>query len=443
MKPTVKSALWGITAVTAVLALAAGLAAYTGLAPAGRVTMLATWTGNEQKAFEKVLDAFTDETGIRVDYTGTRALNQVVLSQVQKGTPPDVAALWSAGELERYARNGDLHPLNDVIGRDREDYRPQWRLAESSAAEAPFYVIPVKASLKSMIWFNPRRFPRPAPKTWAELMKRSDAEVAAKRTPWCMGMSDPPTSGWAGTDWIEDIVLHRYGPDVYQRWASGELSWTSKEIEGAWRTWGEVAARPGSVPGGSMATLVADYQDAGRLMVGARPACSLQHQPSFIMTDYQDGPPPGKTYPVTDYDYFPFPKFDGRPEDSAVVSADLLGMFNDTKEARRLVRFLASEKTQRIWPAVPSSAAFSLNRRVHETGADPISRKISGMLTSPDYLLCLDASDLFPAAMQNAFNRAALAYVNRPDKLGLILRDLERIRSTVQRKRWSTSTCGR
>src|SRR5690606_34279075 len=64
-----------------VLAVALSLAATPAFAQSGRVTMLGTWGGQELEAFEKVLAAFTAETGIEVDFTGTRDLVAVLTTR--------------------------------------------------------------------------------------------------------------------------------------------------------------------------------------------------------------------------------------------------------------------------------------------------------------------------------------------------------------------------
>src|SRR5712691_5838717 len=98
----------------------------------------------------------------------------------------------------------------------------------------------------------------------------------------CAGMADGSRSGWPGTDWIEDIVLHQSGPSVYDRWAAGALPWTSAPIVRAWQTFGQVAAAAGAVHGGLEAELVTSYGVAGRPMFSYPPGCYLEHEGSFI-----------------------------------------------------------------------------------------------------------------------------------------------------------------
>src|SRR2546429_7160519 len=246
---------------------------------AGSVTVLASWTGTEQKAFEQVLNGFTRKTGIRVHYEGTRALSQVLAADVQQGTAPDIAVLPSLGDLAGYVRQNALRPLDDVIspGKDRS-HSAQWRKLETldSGGRSPRYAVAVKATLKSLVWYDPRRLPdlRSAPpRTWDELVAASQAHRAANQAPWCLGMGAPPTSGWSGTDWIEDTLLHRSGADVYRQWASGKLEWTSPQVRQAWTTWGTVAVGPGMVYGGPDAALLTDFNDAGQPMFADPPGC--------------------------------------------------------------------------------------------------------------------------------------------------------------------------
>jgi len=90
-----------------------------------------------------------------------------------------------------------------------------------------------------------KRPPRQVPRTFEELTALSRDIAAGGATPWCMGVSAQSTSGWPGTDWIENILLHQSGLDVYQEWATGRLPWTSPQVRQAWTTWGQVVADPG------------------------------------------------------------------------------------------------------------------------------------------------------------------------------------------------------
>ncbi|XVS68050.1 ABC transporter substrate-binding protein [Actinosynnema sp. CA-299493] len=420
--------------VLAVALLASGACATTS---SGTVTVMASWTGSEEDAFREVLDRFEAATGIGYEYRGTRAVDQVLAADVQRDAAPDVAVLPNPSVLAAYARQGELHPLDEVLGDQSGSYGPQWLTLQRVGRDRQ-YAVAVKADVKSTIWYATANADWPTPVTWEELVALSRRLGAEGRTPWCLGMGSPPVSGWPGTDWVEDILLHSAGPEVHREWASGRLAWTSPQVRQAWQAWGELVASPGAVRGGAQAALLTDFDDAGRALFANPPGCLLEYQASFAMGGYQAVEREGGSTPRpgADFDFFPFPG--GRVSS---VSADLAGMFHDTPEARALIKFLASDEAQRIWPEMRGGSVFSANKTVTDVYDDDLSRRIARRLTTDP--LCLDASDLMPARMTDAFYRAVLEYLHAPARLDALLADLDEVRASLNDPgQWLDVPCG-
>lgn len=416
-----------------------GLSACSAATGSKTLTVLASWEGAEQEAFEAVLARFEQESGIEVDYRGTRSVSQVLRSDVQKGRPPDVAVLPNPGELARYADSGELKSLDGVLGEvPGAQWLPLQRLGTPS-----YYTVVVKADLKSLIWYRPGTLPAPPPRTWAELVALSGDLAARGPSPWCLGMESQSTSGWPGTDWIEDILLRRSGPEVYQRFAAGELPWTSTEVRQAWEDWGRLVTQPGAVRGGANGALLLPFGDAAKPMFATPPGCVLDHFASSRISGYQqyEAKPA-----VADFDFFPFPVV-GATADPATapagVSADLAGMFVESEEAEALMRYLASERGQAVWPSRAAGATFSINRNLLDQGVyrDPLSVRVAQRLTSGPW--CFDASDMMPATMSDAFQRAVLDYLGSPGELEGLLEALEQVRLGVPADERLNLPCGR
>lgn len=419
----------------AVILTNAVLTACSAPGSAGSVSVLGPWIGEEERHFRQVLNTFERETGVQVVYQGTRALHEVLLSNVQKGTLPDIAILFSPGELGQYQHSGMLHRLDDIIAPQRDAYSKQWLELQKLGTDNLYGVV-VKADLKNIIWFN-THVAHPTIQTWEQLVSFSDTIAKTGGTPWCMGMGSTPTSGWPGSDWIENILLHQFGTDVFQQWTSGALPWTSPQVRKAWEDWGRITATTGS-----RSALLTEFGDAGRPMFINPPGCFLDHQPSFIMVNYQtyDGAPK----PGIDFDFFGFPGFASQPANAAgetfAVSADMASMFNNTPQARQLIRYLATDKAQEIWPRIGGS--FSVNRNVQpNVYPDEVSKRIAQQLTTAD-TLCFDAADLMPATMRNAFYRAVLEYLNDPAQLDRLLQELDGVRQGIAREEWLNVPCG-
>jgi alpha-glucoside transport system substrate-binding protein len=136
------------------------------------------------------------------------------------------------------------------------------------------------------------------------------------------------------------------------------------------------------------------------------------------------------------------------------VSADLLGMFNDTPAARQLVAYLAGVDAQQIWPKIPAGGATSANMNVTNLKPsvypDKVDAAIAQIMTNPHATLCFNASDLMPPTMQNAFYQGVMEYLQDPSpaQLTAILQRLEHVRQAVYQPHIAfqslpTFTCGR
>ncbi|MCA1702198.1 MAG: ABC transporter substrate-binding protein [Actinobacteria bacterium] len=417
------------------------LAACATLESAGTVTVLGPWTDETAKDFERELASFEADTGIDVIYRGTSALNQDLLADVKKGTQPDIAMLFSLGELAQYQRDKVVHPLDDVIESKSDAYIEQWPKLQNLGTDKPYAVV-VKVNFKSIIWFNPTHFTDP-PQTWDDLVARSQIIAETNGKPWCSGMGSTPSTGWPGTDLIEDIMLHQFGIEIYQQWVSGELSWMSQQVRQSWINWGEIMAFAGY-----KSALLTDFGDAGHPLFTNPPGCFLLHHPSFTIGGYLDyldeiGATPQPDVP---FDFFPFPKFGSQGSDSDsnawVVSADFAAMFNKTPQAEKLIQYLATEEGQKIWPKIVKSGSLSAHKDVDRSDyGNDVSRGIADKLTSAK-TLCYDAADLMPATMRNAFQRAVLEYLSDPSQLDSLLMKLEQVRLKLADDSWLHGACG-
>jgi alpha-glucoside transport system substrate-binding protein len=392
----------------------------------GTVSVLGVWGGSEQETFLELVRPFEEATGIDVQYTGTRDLNAVLTTRVQGGNPPDLAGLPGPGQMAQFARDGELVDLSGVLDIDAfgENYAQTW--VDLGSVDGALSGIFIKASVKGLIWYNAKVWEEQGfaiPQSWDELMALSRRMAESGTRPWCIGVESGAASGWPGTDWLEDIVLRQAGPEAYDRWYQGELAWTSDEIRTAWETWGEIVGDPRMVFGGAATMLTTNFGQSGNPLFNEPPGCYMHHQASFITDFFLESNP--DLQPVEDFNFFPFPPMDGQDGESVEMAGDLFGMFNDTPQARALIRYLTSAEAQAIW--VERGGAISPNQRVPlEAYPDPLSRQSAELLTSAE-VVRFDASDLMPEAMNNAFWQAILEFIQNPRALDRILTSLDRV----------------
>lgn len=370
------------------------------------IRILASWEGPEIEAFRAVVAPFEERTGHRVIVSSTRDLKGSLSRSLSAGDPPDLAGLPGPGYLLELARAGSLVDLGDVI--DTGVYK---------AETAPGFV--ELGTVKGLFWYQPDVFQPGQPASWAELQSmalRSSSDIP----PWCVGLASDASSGWPGTDWVEDFVLRQSGPRIYDDWVAGTLRWTSPHIRWAFQSFGTVLSE-GDVAGGMEGALQTHFSRAGDGLFTDPPGCLLAHQGSFMSTFLDEA----VRRHGGRYDFVRFPDIDPRFGDALIGAGDLFALTRDTPGGRDLVRYLISAEAQRLM--VRGGGALSGNLTVREY-PDDISQRQAALLADAA-LFRFDASDSMPDLMHEAFWQAILDFAADPAELDTILEHLDAVQA--------------
>jgi len=411
-----------VTSLVAVLALIFALLGCqnTPTGPlGGTVTVVGSWSGDEEAAFNAMVAPFETSTGIDVKYTGTRDLNGLLWEGVAKGHPPDVAGLPGPGQMAEFARHGSLKNLTTTIDVSQYKANTVPTFIDLGTVDGALVGVFIKATLKGLIWYNPNVYTLDAPATWADLERDANLARRDEAKTWCMSLGSDATTGWPATDWIEDIVLRQSGPDIYDDWVAGRIPWTSPEIKTAWQFFGNIVNDAYGGPAGFIGT---DFEDGGNGLFSNPPQCIFHHQATFMTTFFEANAAARKG----EYDFFPFPELDARYANSVTGAGDLFGMFNDTPQSRALMEYLLTPEAQSIW--VSRGGALSVNTQVTNY-PDDISSRAAQILTSAERFR-FDASDLMPEDMNAAFLQGVVDFVRDQSQLDTILQSLDQVQSS-------------
>ncbi len=424
------------SAASSAAATAAQSAAATAAATAaggkigGSVSIVAVWSGgtdpkSEEFAFKSVLKPFTDATGVTINYTSTRDINAVLTTGVASGNLPDVAGLPGPGKVVELAKQGVLKALEDTI--DVPAYVADTPGASALQVDGKQYAEFFKGSIKGLIWYNPKVYTGGVPTSWDDLNAKATAALASlpNTKEWCIGLkSGPGSDGWPGTDWIEDIILRQSGASVYDSWVAVKTKWTSPEIKGAWQEYGKAVSNTYGDPTSINGT---NFGDTGNQLFKTPPGCLFHHQASFITSFFEKGTAGLKA--GTGYDFFPMPDINPANAGSVTGGGDLLGMFNDTPQAKALMKYLITPEAQAIWPKL--GGAISGSKSVSpDVYPDDISKKSAAALSSAK-VFRFDASDAMPVAMSDAFLKGILDFTKDQSKLAAILTTLDTVQTSA------------
>lgn len=365
------------------------------------ITMFYQWSGQEEQRLQEILKPLGDACGIKFQVTSTRD-PAVLDTQVKGGNPPDVA-FWDIGHVNTY--QAKLVPL-DTLGADKNNY--QAFFTDPGTFGGKWLALPVKTDIKSIIWYSPTVFKAKGytvPTTWDELNTLVDKMVANGDVPWNMGFESGSATGWAGVDWIEEILLVQKGPQYVQDLISGKTPYSDAAVATAWQTYGKWATDPKFTPGGAQGTLSTSFTAAIDNTFADPPQAMMVRQSGFtsgeITTKY-----PNLKY-GTDFDFFVMPGTQG-----IQGGADWLMAFKNTPAVQALVTYLASPLGGANW----AKANFDLSPNKGAAGnyTDPAEVKKGDILANAKgYVLSM--GDVIPGSFQTAQWQGLVNYINGQD----------------------------
>lgn len=395
------------------------------------VTASGVWSDAELDSFLAMAAPFEERTGIDIQFEETHDYNALLTLKIQSGNPPDVAALPNLGAMRQYAAQGILVPLDDVLDMPRIETQYPQGLLDLAMVDGNTYGIFIKTSVKSLVWYRPDVFREhgwQVPVTWEEL-DALEQEIIAETgaTPWCIGLESGAADGWPGTDWIEDIMLRTAGPQVFDQWWQHQIPWDAPASVAAWEAWGAIANDPQMSFGGAQYVINTQAGHSPFPMFDEEPGCYLHKQGSFITTYIQTQFP--EVQLGENLNFFSLPAINEGHGNPLLVAGDLFGLFNDTPQARAFMEYLTTPEAQQIWAA--RGGYIAPNQAVPtDVYPDDMTRQVAQLYVEAETVR-FDASDLLPQAVQDAFFKGVLQYVQDPNLLQSILGNIETVAQEV------------
>jgi alpha-glucoside transport system substrate-binding protein len=358
----------------------------------GSVSVVGVWTGDEQKSFQAVIDAFNQQyPNVNVRYTSAGDnVPTVVSTAVQGGNPPDIATIAQPGLIKEFQQKGALRPLDYVRSTLDANYPPDFvRLGE---IDGKLYSFVYKGSNKSTVWFNASAFRGAgvtAPASWDEFLSDARTLKASGVDAYSIGGAD----GWTLTDLFENIYLRQAGEDKYDQLARHQIPWTDQSVKTALRTMAQVLGDSANIVGGTSGALQTEFPQSVENVFTDPPRGAM-----VIEADFVPGVVAGQTKlrPVTGYGEFAFPTVGDSSSNVVVGGGDSITTFRDTPAVRAFASFLASTDGARVWAA--RGGFSSPNRNIGASVyPDEQTARIAGALAQAQTVR-FDMSDLAPAS---------------------------------------------
>jgi alpha-glucoside transport system substrate-binding protein len=389
--------LLAVVLVALVCGLTAGCGGGEPATDASRtIDVFGPYRGAEADRFVETLRPFTRKTGIPIRYIGSVDFVDDLLVRTGEGNdPPDVAVVPQPGLVRQLADERKLVPL-DAATAAAVRANTQADLVALARDGDTLYGVPYRLTVKSLVWYRPDVFAEygwTPPRTLAQL---DDLVRRIRRrglTPWCFSMSAGTATGWAATDWVEDIVLRTAGQARYRAWARGSLPFSSPAIESAFARFRSLVLAPGQVHGGLAAVIEVPVDEAGLPLFDDPPGCVLYKQADFAVGWMPSGTSIGDDGDVS---WFVLPGVTTAPP-PLLLGGDAIVQFRRNADVDALMAYLAGPTAGESW--VRAGGFISPKDSIPTSAYPEQYVKAFAKEVADTPALVFDASDQMPPAI--------------------------------------------
>ncbi|NTU65435.1 MAG: extracellular solute-binding protein, partial [Chloroflexi bacterium] len=223
---------------------AAGTGSFLDRALAGefkgtKVTATGPFVDADAQKFDATMKAFEDKTGIDIQYQGSKEFEASIKAAMDSDTAPDIIDFPQPGLLASFARQGKIQDVSKFLNMDalKANYNQSWldmAMVPGSDGNKIMGGVWERVNGKSLVWYPKKAWDEAGykiPTTWEEMKTLMDDMVADGSAPWCVGIESGAATGWAATDWMEEIMLRTTSLENYDKWVAGTLPFSSPEVK--------------------------------------------------------------------------------------------------------------------------------------------------------------------------------------------------------------------
>ena len=390
------------------------------------VTMAGPFVDNDAVKFDQSVKSFEDQTGIDIQYSGSKEFEASISISIDGGNPPDIVDFPQPGLLETQVKKGKVVDLNSFLdmAKLKANYNQSWLdMATMEGPNGPIMAgVWGRVNGKSLVWYPKKAFDEAGykvPETWDELIALSDQIVADGDTPWCIGIESGAATGWAATDWMEEFMLRTTSLENYDKWVKGELKFDSPEVRKAAQTMSDLWFKEGYAYGGRQAIATTSFGDSPKPMFENPPKCWMHKQGNFITSFFPEGLTAG-----VDYDFFYFPGIDPAYGKPVLVAGDIYAMFNDRPEVRAVMEYFTTGASVEGW--VKAGGAISPHKDSSlDWYTNDVDRGVAAIILNASSVR-FDGSDLMPGAVgAGSFWKSMTSYVSGSVDLDTALKEID------------------
>ena len=339
---------------------------------------------HEQQYFVEELNIIANELGIKIKYEPVSDAETFIIDNPNSSS--SIAIIPNPQGVVNLAERKLIYSLDDVLVDNNSIFNlyPN-HLISIVSHEDSIYGGWTRLFPNSLIWYDISKFEQHNVTFDSfETLLKDTKKIADKGiSPWCANSESSASTGWIQTNWMEDVLLTKYGPKVYDKWSKLQINASNVKIFLSIKHIEDFIFYDNHIYNGPDSIINKEFRNLPKVLLDDSTECFMSWSGHyfryFIPEDYQYL----KDFAVTNVPKINF-------ENSVVGIGDNIVLTKDNELSKKVISKILSKNFGEIWSSYQDTEFISANQNFNQ-------QIINNELTKYEYSIVHDAlqKDLF------------------------------------------------
>ena len=339
---------------------------------------------HEQEYFIEELNIIADELGIKIKYESVSDAETFIIDNPNSSS--SIAIIPNPQGVANLAERNLIYSLDDVLVDNNSivNLYPN-HLISIVSHEDSIYGGWTRLFPNSLIWYDISKFEQHniTFDSFETLLKGTKKIADKGISPWCANSESSASTGWVQTNWMEDVLLTKYGPEVYDEWSKLKINASNIKIFLSIKHIEDFIFYDNHIYNGPGSIISKEFRNLPKVLLDDSTECFMSWSGHYfryyIPEDYQYL----KDFAVTNVPKINF-------QNSVVGIGDNIVLIKDNELSKEVISKILSKNFGETWSSYQDTEFISANQNFNK-------QIINNELTKYEYSIVQDAlqKDLF------------------------------------------------
>jgi len=349
---------------------------------------------HEQDYFIEELDLIAEELGINIKYNAISDPETFIIENPDsKGS---IAIIPNPqGVVNLAQRNLIFNLENIVVDNDSISNLYSNHLTSIVSHEGSLYAGWTRLFPNSLIWYDIskiKKYENIKFENFNNLILETKKIADNGESPWCANSESSASTGWIQTNWLEDVILSKYGPEIYDRWSKLEIKASNVKIYNSMKVVGDFIFYQNLIQGGDRGIIDKEFRNLSKVLLNDENSCFLtwsgHYFRYYIDEDYEYG---------VDFGVSNFPPINYK--NTIVGIGDSVVLLKNDNISQTIISKMLSSDFGKKWASYENTEYISANKNFNDENINNELTKYEFEVVHKalnDDLFRYDASEIMP-----------------------------------------------